>query len=49
VGAEKILFGTDFPLIPPRRYLKEIDALDLPPNVKKKILGWNAKKLLGIK
>jgi predicted TIM-barrel fold metal-dependent hydrolase len=48
VGADKILFGTDYPLIPPRRYLREIDTLDLPVNAKKKILGGNAKKLLGI-
>jgi hypothetical protein len=48
VGADKILFGSDYPLIPPRRYLWEIGALDLPENVKKKILGGNAKGLLGI-
>jgi uncharacterized protein len=48
VGAEKILFGSDFPLIPQRRFLKEIAALDLPAGTKEKILGGNAKKLLGI-
>jgi uncharacterized protein len=48
VGADKILFGSDYPLIPQRRFLKEIDALDLSAAVKKKILSGNAKKLLGI-
>ena len=48
VGAEKILFGSDYPLIPQRRFLKEIAALDLPEATKKKILAGNAKKLLGI-
>ena len=48
VGADKILFGSDYPLIPQRRFLKEITALDLPEATKKKILAGNAKKLLGI-
>jgi len=48
VGAEKILFGSDYPLILQRRFLKEINALDLSAGVKKKILYGNAKKLLGI-
>ena len=49
VGADKILFGSDYPLIPQRRFLKEIAALDLPSDTKKKILAGNAKKLLGLK
>jgi hypothetical protein len=48
VGADKILFGSDFPLIPQRRFLKEITALDLPEETKNKILAGNAKKLLGL-
>ena len=49
VGADKILFGSDYPLIPPRRFLKEISALDLSAATKRKILADNAKNLLGIK
>lgn len=48
VGAEKILFGSDYPLMPQRRLLKEIFALDLSAGTKEKILSGNAQKLLGI-
>ena len=34
VGAEKILFGTDYPVISQRRFLKEINALDLSEDEK---------------
>jgi predicted TIM-barrel fold metal-dependent hydrolase len=49
VGTEKILFGTDYPLLSAQRYLKEIDSLNLDLRIKKQILSENAKKLLGIK
>ena len=48
VGADKILFGSDYPLIRQHRFIKEIAGLDLPEVTKKKILAGNAKKLLGI-
>lgn len=48
VGADKILLGSDYPLIPVRRYVKEIDGLGLPVATRKKILSGNAEKLLGI-
>jgi uncharacterized protein len=48
VGADKILFGSDYPLIPQRRLLKEISALDLSAAIKRKILVGNANKLLGL-
>jgi len=46
VGAEKILFGTDFPLIPPRRYFQELEASGLSVEDRKKILGLNLSRLL---
>ncbi len=49
VGADKILFGTDYPLLTPGRLLKEIDSLDLPEETKSLILSGNAQRLLGIK
>ena len=49
VGADKILFGSDYPLLKPGRLLKEIGSLDLPEEVRNLILSGNARKLLGIK
>ena len=48
VGPEKILFGSDFPLIPPRRYLQELKASGLPEEDQEKILGRNLLRLLGL-
>ena len=48
-GPEKILFGTDYPLIPPARYLKEIDQAGLTSEEKSCILHSNAAALLKIK
>lgn len=49
VGADKILFGSDYPLMPQSRLLKEIRSLDLPEETKGLILSGNARRLLGIK
>lgn len=48
VGGDKILFGSDYPLISPGRYFKEIEGIKLPAATKEKILGGNAQKLLGL-
>jgi len=45
-GPEKILFGTDFPLIQAKRYLEQITRAGLDPAHKEAILGGNAKRLL---
>ncbi|MCF8078764.1 MAG: amidohydrolase family protein [Desulfobacterales bacterium] len=47
-GAEKILFGTDFPLLRPSRYFKEIKEANVSDSDRKKILGENARQLLGL-
>jgi hypothetical protein len=49
VGADKILFGSDYPLLAPGRLLKEIKALNLPEEIESLILSGNARRLLGIK
>jgi predicted TIM-barrel fold metal-dependent hydrolase len=49
VGADKILFGSDYPLLAPARLIKEIKALDLPEETESLILSGNARRLLGIK
>jgi hypothetical protein len=48
VGSDKILFGSDYPLLAQSRLLKEIDSLDLPQETKSLILSGNAQRLLGI-
>jgi len=49
VGADKILFGSDYPLLAQSRLLKEIEALDLPEEIKNLMLSGNAQRLLSIK
>ncbi len=41
VGVEKIFFGTDFPLISPRRYFQELEESGLSKQDREKILGLN--------
>lgn len=45
-GIDKILFGSDFPLIKPGRYFKELERAGLTNNDIKSICGMNAKRLL---
>jgi hypothetical protein len=45
---EKFLFGSDFPLFSPDRWLEEFAALDLKDHVRPKILYENACRLLGV-
>jgi predicted TIM-barrel fold metal-dependent hydrolase len=47
-GAEKILFGSDFPLISPRRYFREMEESGLNREDQEKILGLNVARLLGL-
>jgi predicted TIM-barrel fold metal-dependent hydrolase len=48
VGLDKILFGSDFPLIKPSRYFKEMKDAGLPKDTIEKICGENAASLLKI-
>lgn len=48
VGAERILFGSDFPLLPQERVLKQLDSAALSPEQKAAIGGGNAARLLGL-
>ncbi|MBM3154015.1 MAG: amidohydrolase [Chloroflexi bacterium] len=48
VGSDKILFGSDNPLLSPRRIIDQINSVGLLQDAKEKILGGNARKLLGI-
>lgn len=46
VEAERVLFGTDYPLLRQGKLLKLIRSLQLAPDVEAKILGDNAAELL---
>jgi predicted TIM-barrel fold metal-dependent hydrolase len=48
VGVRKILFGTDFPLISPQRYFKELEESGLSKESQRMILGLNFSRLLGL-
>jgi predicted TIM-barrel fold metal-dependent hydrolase len=47
VGADHVLFGSDYPLLRPRRLLKEIEEADVPPEDRRLIISGNAQRLLG--
>ncbi|GAA0378344.1 4-hydroxyphenyl-beta-ketoacyl-CoA hydrolase [Acrocarpospora corrugata] len=45
---DRVLFGSDYPMITPDRWLAEFDALDIKPEVRPKIVKGNAVRLLGL-
>ncbi|MFC1872525.1 amidohydrolase family protein [Chloroflexota bacterium] len=47
-GADHVLFGTDWPLMPPARILIEIDAVGLTAEAKNQITSGNARRLLNL-
>jgi len=49
VGPEKVLFGSDYPLLPPSRYVKEMEEAGLPEEWREMILGKNLAQLLNWK
>ncbi len=42
---DKVLFGSDYPLVPPERYYRDIQASGLSAQQKEQILGKNAARL----
>jgi predicted TIM-barrel fold metal-dependent hydrolase len=48
VGADRILFGSDYPVMAPSRLLREMDAVGLSDEDRTMILSGNARRLLGI-
>jgi predicted TIM-barrel fold metal-dependent hydrolase len=47
-GQDKVIFGSDFPVLRFKRTVDEIDALNLKPQVRKKFLHENVKRVYGI-
>jgi predicted TIM-barrel fold metal-dependent hydrolase len=45
---DKVMFGSDFPMITPDRWLSDFARLDIKPEVRPKILKLNAVRLLGL-
>ena len=46
--ADKVLFGSDFPLLTPDRWLADFAALEVKDEVRPRILAGNALRLLGL-
>ncbi|GLY93750.1 amidohydrolase family protein [Actinoplanes sp. NBRC 103695] len=45
---DKVLFGSDYPVLTPDRWLADFADLDIKPDVRPKILKDNAARLLGL-
>ncbi len=45
---DKVLFGTDYPLLTPERWLRDFGKLDIKPDIRSKILKQNAVRLLAL-
>jgi predicted TIM-barrel fold metal-dependent hydrolase len=45
---DKVLFGSDFPLLTPDRWVADFDTLDIKPEVRPLIMKENAVRLLGL-
>jgi predicted TIM-barrel fold metal-dependent hydrolase len=45
---EKVLFGSDYPLIRPERWIRDFEALDIRAEVKPLIMKQNAVRALGL-
>ena len=48
IGYDKVLFGSDYPLLGPGRYFQEMASLNLPDEAIELMKGKNAQKLLGL-
>lgn len=44
----KVLFGSDYPMITPDRWLADFEQLEIKPDVRPLILKDNAARLLGL-
>jgi predicted TIM-barrel fold metal-dependent hydrolase len=49
IWSERILFGSDYPWINPKKDIERINDLNISDNDKKLILGENAERLFNLK
>lgn len=47
-GQDKVLFGTDWPVIDPERAMRDVAELELRPEPLRKLLRGNAEKVFGL-
>ena len=45
---DKVMFGTDYPMLRPGKWLDQFEALDFPEDVQRKLLWENAESFLGL-
>jgi predicted TIM-barrel fold metal-dependent hydrolase len=45
---DRVLFGSDYPMLTPDRWLADFEQLDIKPEVRPLILKENAARLLGL-
>lgn len=45
---DKVLFGTDFPLLTADRYYRDLEAVSMTDEQKRMVLGGNARELFGL-
>jgi hypothetical protein len=48
LGPQKVIFGSDYPLLSLPRYLKDLDLANIPASTRADVLGGNAQRLLKI-
>jgi predicted TIM-barrel fold metal-dependent hydrolase len=48
IGSDKILFGSDYPLLSPRRIIDQLESIEISQKDRVRILGGNAQKLLSV-
>jgi uncharacterized protein len=46
---DRVLFGSDYPVLTPDRWIRDFDDLDIKPEVRPKIMKDNAARLLGLR
>lgn len=46
--AEKVLFGSDYPVLTPDRWIRDFETIEIKPDVRAKVMKTNAGRVLGL-